>query len=52
MAFCQFAIFGDNAEFLLSRECFLAQLVPTLVELAFILIGPLLGHVVRKWQSQ
>src|SRR5208282_5620430 len=33
---------------LLSRECFLAQLVPTLIELAFILVGPLLGHVVRS----
>ena len=43
----QLGIRGDHAQLLLAREGFLAQLVPALVELALVLVGPFLGHVVR-----
>ena len=42
------AIRRDDAEFLLPCEGFLAQLVPALVELAFVLVRPLLRHVMRR----
>ena len=44
----QLGIRGDHAELLLAREDLLAQRVPALVELALVLVGPLLGHVVRR----
>src|ERR1700734_445661 len=44
---CQFAIFRNDSQLFLARESFLAQLVPTLIELAFVLIRPFFGNVVR-----
>ena len=38
----------NDAELLLARERLLAHPVPTLVELALVLVGPLLRHVVRR----
>ena len=38
----------DHAELLLAREGPLAQRVPAVVELARVLVGPLLRHVVRR----
>ena len=38
----------DDAQLLLARERFLAQLVPALVELALVLLDPVLRHVVRR----
>jgi hypothetical protein len=45
--FGQLGVLGDDAEFLLAGERPLAVGVPTVVELALVLVGPLLGHVVR-----
>ena len=42
------AIRRDDAEFLLPCEGLLAQLVPALVELALVLVGPFLRHVMRR----
>ncbi len=44
----QVAVGRDDAELLLPGERLLAQLVPALVELALVLVGPLLRHVVRR----
>ena len=44
----QLGILGDHAELLLTREDLFAQLVPALIELALVLVGPLLRHVVRR----
>ena len=44
----QLGVRGDDTQLLLSRERFLAQLVPALIELALVLVGPLLRHVVRR----
>ena len=41
--FGQLGVFGDDAKFLLALERLLAQLVPTLVELAPVLVRPLLA---------
>ena len=41
-------ILGDHAELLLPLEDLLAKLVPPLVELPLVLVGPLLRHVVRR----
>ena len=38
----------DHAELLLPLERFIANLVPALVELALVLVGPLLRHMVRR----
>ena len=38
----------DHAELLLAGERLLAEAVPALVELALVLVGPLLRHVVRR----
>ncbi len=43
----ELAVGGDHAQRLLPGEGFLAQLVPSLVELALVLVGPVLGDVVR-----
>ncbi len=44
----ELTIGGNDTQLLLTRECFLAQLVPASVELALVLVGPVLGHVVRR----
>ena len=44
----QLGIGRDDAELLLAREDLLAQLVPALIELALVLVDPLLRHVVRR----
>ena len=44
----QLAVGRDHAELLLAGERLLAQRVPALVELALVLVGPLLRHVVRR----
>ena len=44
----QLGVRGDDAELLLAREGLLAQLVPALIELALVLVDPLLRHVVRR----
>ena len=38
----------DDAQLLLARERFFAQLVPALIELALVLLDPVLRHVVRR----
>ena len=43
----QLGVGGYDAELLLAGEGLLAQPVPALVERALVLVGPLLGHVVR-----
>ena len=47
MAHGELAVLRDDAELLLAGEGLLAQLVPALVELALVLVGPFLRHVVR-----
>ena len=47
MAGGQLAVRRDHAQLFLTGEGFLAQLVPALVELALVLVGPLLGDVMR-----
>src|SRR5262245_5412588 len=44
----ELAILGDDAELLLARKGLLAKRVPTLIELALVLVGPFLGHVMRR----
>ena len=44
----ELAVRRDDAELLLPGEGLFAQLVPALVELALVLVGPLLGHVVGR----
>ena len=44
----ELAVRRDDAQLLLPGEGLLAQLVPALVELALVLVGPLLRHVVRR----
>ena len=44
----QLGVGGDDAQLLLPREGLLAQLVPALIELALVLVDPLLRHVVRR----
>ena len=46
--FGQLGVLRDDAELLLALERRLAQLVPAVVELALVLVGPLLGDVVRR----
>ena len=48
MARRQLGVGRDHAELLLAREGPLAQRVPAVVELARVLVGPLLGDVVRR----
>jgi len=48
MALGQLAVFGNDAELLLARKRFFAHLVPALVELPLVFVGPLLGHVMRR----
>ena len=48
MAGGELAIGGNDAELLLPREGLFAQLVPAVVELALVLVGPFLGHVMRR----
>src|SRR6185369_1900412 len=45
MAFREFAILWDNAKRLLTFECFFAESIPTAIELAFVLVSPLFGHM-------
>src|SRR5690348_1282020 len=47
MARGKLAVWWNNAKFFLSSEAFLAQLVPALVELAFVFVCPFLRHVMR-----
>ena len=44
----QLRVGRDDAELLLPLERLLADLVPALVELALVLVDPLLRHVVRR----
>ena len=44
----ELGIGGDDAQLLLAGEDLFAQLVPALVELALVLVGPFLGHGVRR----
>src|SRR4029077_4864126 len=44
-------VVGNYAKLFLAGEGLFAQLVPALVELALVLVGPLLGHVVRRMRS-
>ena len=44
----QHRVLGDDAEFLLPREHLLAVGVPAVVELALVLVGPFLGHLVGR----
>ena len=44
----QLGVGGDDAELLLTSEGLLTKLVPSLVELALVLVGPLLVHVMRS----
>ena len=44
----KFAVRRNDAELLLPGKRLLAELVPPLVELAFVLIRPLLGHMMRS----
>ena len=44
----QLRVRRDHAQLLLALERFVADLVPALVELALVLVGPLLRHVVRR----
>ncbi len=48
MALGEPAVRRDNTEFLLPGERLLAHVVPALVELALILVGPFPGHVMRR----
>src|SRR5690349_6017959 len=48
MAFCQFAIFGNDAEFFLTCKGLLTQLVPTLIEFAFVFVRPFFWNVMRS----
>ena len=43
----ELAVRRNHAEFLLPVESLLTQLVPAVIEAALVLVGPLLGHVVR-----
>src|SRR5271167_384127 len=38
----------DDTQLLLARKGFLSELVPTLIELAFVLVRPFLRYVVRS----
>ena len=44
----QLGVGGDDAELLLTSEGLLTKLVPSLVEHALVLVGPLLVHVMRS----
>src|SRR5262245_31250636 len=44
----EFGVCRNHAELLLSRECFFAQLVPALIELALVLIAPFLWYLVWR----
>ena len=44
----QLAVLRDHAELLLPSEDLVSQSIPSLVELALVLVGPLPGHVVRS----
>ncbi len=48
MSRCQLAVLRNHAELQLSSVGFFAQLVPSLIELALVLVGPLLRHVMRR----
>ncbi len=48
MARGELAVRRNDAKRLLPGDGFFAQLVPALVEFALVLVGPLLGHMVRR----
>ena len=48
VALGELAVLRNDAKLLLPRESLIAQLVPALVELALVLVGPFLGHVMRR----
>ena len=48
MARRELAVLGDHAQLLLTGEDLFTQLVPALIELALVLVGPLLRHVVWR----
>src|ERR1044072_1528902 len=47
----ELGIWGTDAELLLMFKCFLADLVPTLIELAFVLVTPFGRYMVRSMRS-
>jgi len=47
MTFCELAFLRNHSELFLSREGLFAELVPTLIEFAFVFVSPLLRNVVR-----
>src|SRR5581483_8806960 len=47
----ELAVLRNHAELFLTRERLFAKLVPALVELAFVLVGPFLRDVVRRVRS-
>ena len=47
----QFGVGGNPAELFLAGKDFFTELVPALVELAFVFVGPLLGDVVRPMDA-
>ena len=44
----QFGVLGDDAQLLLPRKRLFAIGIPAIVELALVLVGPLLRHVMRR----
>src|SRR3954452_21485796 len=50
-AFGKLAVLRDDAELFLTGEDLFAQLVPPLIELAFIFVDPLLAHLMRGVRS-
>src|SRR6185369_2721594 len=48
MAFRQFTVFRNDAEFFLTCKRLLAQLVPTLIEFAFVFVRPFFWNVMRS----
>src|SRR5215469_1445006 len=48
VACCQLAVRRYDAELLLTSKGFFAELVPALIELALVLVGPFLRHMVRR----
>ena len=44
----QFRVRGNHPELLLTCECFFAQLVPALIEFAFVFVAPFLWHLMWR----
>ena len=48
VALDELGIFRNDAQLLLSRKGFFTQFVPTLVELTFVLVRPVLGYMMGR----